>query len=249
MPNPILCLDFDGVLHSYKSGWQGAAVIPDPPVPGAINFLCNAIDHFQVHIFSSRSHQDGAIAAMKSWLALHAQNVLNNNGWRRRLMNEIQWPQHKPPASVSIDDRCLTFTGRWPSMAELKAFKPWNYGNGSSKSLDAAMLQSTITEEPQVKYVVGRFTINGREITTQDPLVVSPDAGAVRQVIDQFAANEERKLWNAIRDFLQYHIISCAPPETERYIEAKDLLNSIDRWCPPGVNELLPANRHNGYPK
>ena len=29
MSKPILCLDFDGVLHSYTSGWRGAR-IPDP---------------------------------------------------------------------------------------------------------------------------------------------------------------------------------------------------------------------------
>ena len=37
--NPIICVDFDGVIHSYKSGWRGVAVIPDPPVPGAIEWL------------------------------------------------------------------------------------------------------------------------------------------------------------------------------------------------------------------
>lgn len=31
MGKPILCLDFDGVIHSYASGWKGADVIPDPP--------------------------------------------------------------------------------------------------------------------------------------------------------------------------------------------------------------------------
>ena len=49
---PILCLDFDGVCHSYISGWQGAGVIPDPPVDGMWEFLETAIGVFEVDIFS-----------------------------------------------------------------------------------------------------------------------------------------------------------------------------------------------------
>src|SRR5262245_2133850 len=69
MSKPILCLDFDGVLHSYASGWQGAAVIPDPPVEGAIQFLYDALLHFRICIYSSRSHQEGGIEAMQNWIA------------------------------------------------------------------------------------------------------------------------------------------------------------------------------------
>ena len=35
MGKKTVVFDFDGVIHSYKSGWQGSAtIIPDPPVPG-----------------------------------------------------------------------------------------------------------------------------------------------------------------------------------------------------------------------
>jgi hypothetical protein len=36
---PILCLDFDGVIHSYTRGWSGANVVSDAPVKGAFDFI------------------------------------------------------------------------------------------------------------------------------------------------------------------------------------------------------------------
>lgn len=71
MRKPILTLDFDGVIHIYSSGWKGASVIPDPPVPGALEFIVRALERFDVAVHSSRSHQWGGIRAMKRYLHDH----------------------------------------------------------------------------------------------------------------------------------------------------------------------------------
>jgi hypothetical protein len=127
MSKPILCLDFDGVIHSYSSGWKGAAIIPDPPVDGAMRFIWDAADHFRICIFSSRSHQSGGTAAMKSWLKEHfTKHWAADRTQCDDKLAEIEWPTEKPAAMVTIDDRALTFDGVWPEIEELKQFKPWN---------------------------------------------------------------------------------------------------------------------------
>ena len=126
MNKPILCLDFDGVIHSYSSGWKGACVIPDPPVDGAIAFMLEALNHFDVVIFSSRSHQVGGMGAMRAWLRGNAgatwyPGYLGGSG-----LEDVRFVAEKPSAMVTLDDRAITFEGIWPSMQELKGFKPWN---------------------------------------------------------------------------------------------------------------------------
>ena len=120
----ILCLDFDGVIHSYSSGWKGADVVPDPPVPGAMQFLAEAVNHFTVSVYSSRSDQEGGIQAMRNWLLRHL--CAEHQGDGHDIFAEIQWPVAKPAAFLTIDDRALTFDGTWPDIEVLKAFKPWN---------------------------------------------------------------------------------------------------------------------------
>ncbi len=134
MNKPILCLDFDGVLHSYVSGWVEHDFIPDPPVPGAMQFLYEAQKHFTVKIYSSRSSSDTGIRAMITWISYWSEKELPNeapdyvcNAVKNAYChNKDAWPQEKPAAFLTIDDRAITFTGKWPDVEELLTFKPWN---------------------------------------------------------------------------------------------------------------------------
>ena len=115
----IVCLDFDGVIHSYTSGWQGACAIVDEPVEGAINYIRELLDEgFEVGIYSSRSRERGAIQAMKVWL--------RKWGLDERSLSELKFYTEKPPAHITIDDRAVQFRGHFPSIWYIKEFKPWN---------------------------------------------------------------------------------------------------------------------------
>lgn len=145
--NPIVLVDFDGVIHSYTSGWKGADVVPDPPVPGAIDWI---MDHLptpepicpmaqpyvgpEVQIYSSRSSQRGGISVMKDWLIKH--------GLHKAYITEgiLKFPTEKNAAFLTIDDRAICFDGRFPTTQEMLSFKPWNKRNGQAQSLGATGL-------------------------------------------------------------------------------------------------------------
>lgn len=137
---PILCLDFDGVIHRYDSGWRGAHIIPDPPVEGAGAYLLRAIPDFSVAIFSSRSRSLRGRWAMQRYVrnlirdacfadsdAMHTAWV-NTGGlpaaWRPwtagdvveaadHIFKSVKWPWFKPAAVMTIDDRAVMFNGNW----------------------------------------------------------------------------------------------------------------------------------------
>ncbi|MCC6558546.1 MAG: hypothetical protein IT372_36895, partial [Polyangiaceae bacterium] len=117
-PKKTLVVDFDGVLHSYASGWKGPTSIPDPPVPGAFAFLAQAVERFDVAVLSSRSRETGGIDAMKRWLADH--------GLDPAVLAKLRFPRTKPPAHVYLDDRGWRFEGTFPSVDAIDAFRPWH---------------------------------------------------------------------------------------------------------------------------
>ncbi len=131
---PILCLDFDGVCHSYTSGWINAWTIPDPPVAGLFPFLEQAFTHFRVAIYSSRSEFASGRDAMKAFFMANAIEYFmyqkETEGAPReaalRLVELLEFPASKPSAYVTLDDRAVTFKGTWPEVTTLRGFVTWN---------------------------------------------------------------------------------------------------------------------------
>jgi len=150
---PILVLDFDGVIHGYSWGWQNGEIY-DPPVPGAGLAILDYVCHYSVAIFSTRSRNLLKRLAMKQyvrkllWDACLADNSRMEAAWQAtqgkppeyipwtaydvrdvadHIGKAIRWPLFKPAATLTIDDRALTFTGNWDdfTVEKLRSFKPW----------------------------------------------------------------------------------------------------------------------------
>lgn len=115
-PNRTIAVDFDGVLHSYTSGWKGPADIPDPPVPGAIEWLNKISPHFEVVIFTTRGESIYAKNAIRQYLY--------DYGWTAAKGATVT--NTKIPAIIYIDDRGWRFEGEFPSKEEIHRAKPWN---------------------------------------------------------------------------------------------------------------------------
>ena len=75
----------------------------------------------------------GRNEAIPAWLEARIFRTVGMEPWDEEvryavdlIIKEVRWPLFKPPATVTLDDRALTFTGTWPSIDALLAFRPWN---------------------------------------------------------------------------------------------------------------------------
>lgn len=118
----VICIDFDGVIVPYKP-FCGVGIFPDP-LPG----ISEATKKLSLHghlliIFTVRNE----IEFLKKFLKKHNVHFdfINHN--------PLQHPEtnlHKPLADVYIDDRGLTFQGKWDEtfIEQILNFKPWHGG-------------------------------------------------------------------------------------------------------------------------
>jgi beta-phosphoglucomutase-like phosphatase (HAD superfamily) len=107
--------DFDGVIHSYTSGWKGPNIIPDPPVPGIKEAIAEIrAAGYEVVVVSTRCAFINGLRAIEKYLNKYGIEV-----------DDIQ--KEKPPAIVYIDDRAICFDGNPAELlGKIQNFRPWN---------------------------------------------------------------------------------------------------------------------------
>ena len=113
MNKPTVVFDFDGVIHSYWSGWQGVDVIPDLPVPGIKELIEDLRTDHEIAVVSTRcSTTDGQRAIL---------NYLQSNGIKVDCVLA-----EKSPAICYVDDRAICFRGQTEGFADkIRGFKSW----------------------------------------------------------------------------------------------------------------------------
>lgn len=124
-----LCIDFDGVIHSYDRGWQGGEIY-GAVVPGFFEWAERAAKHFELAIYSSRSKTSEGIAAMTAWFIEQRRKWRADGGTHvTEAPLAFDFVHEKPAAFLTIDDRAICFRGSWDA-PELQpeamlAFTPW----------------------------------------------------------------------------------------------------------------------------
>jgi hypothetical protein len=112
-----ICLDFDGVVNSYTSGWNDGK-LDEPPVDGAIEWLEEITKKHKVIIHSARLRTSNQQPKVIAWL--------RDNGLSERALGKLKY-EAKPIADVYIDDRAIAFSGSFPSAKDISNFKTWQH--------------------------------------------------------------------------------------------------------------------------
>ena len=102
-----IAVDFDGVIHSYESGWNGD-VPKDPPMPGVREALKKLKDDgWLLKILSTRKKEK-----IKEWLEKHDLDQYISGVYNVKI-----------PAQIYLDDRGIHFENWDDALRDIKKFK------------------------------------------------------------------------------------------------------------------------------
>ena len=109
-----VAFDFDGVINSYKSGWQGATVLNDKPVDGIKKEIETLrANGYSVVVYSTRAETVLGTQAIEQYLINH-----------RIIVDGVT--ATKPIAVAYVDDRAIPFHGVSFGLAKrCMEFKSW----------------------------------------------------------------------------------------------------------------------------
>lgn len=110
-----IAIDFDGVIHSYQSGYTGDVPI-DPPVEGILEFIQGLrAAGVKVIIHTCRADTVARKEAVFKWL------------WEHRFPPDIPITNVKPDtARWFLDDRAVRFEGDVSTLLEQMRREPWH---------------------------------------------------------------------------------------------------------------------------
>ena len=102
-----IALDFDGVIHSYKSGWTGD-VPKDPPMEGVREAMEKLIkDGWVLKILSTRKKEN-----IEKYLKEHDLDQFISGVYNTKI-----------PAQIYLDDRGVHFSNWNDALQDIKNFK------------------------------------------------------------------------------------------------------------------------------
>ena len=106
-PRPRLAVDFDGVIHRYRLGFQDGSIY-DVPVVGAKRTLERLHKDWWLYIYTTRARSRAGQRAVGAWLRKH-----------RIPFDEVVGD--KPVAFAYIDDRAIRFETWRQTVRDLRA--------------------------------------------------------------------------------------------------------------------------------
>ncbi len=96
-----IALDFDGVIHAYRNGWEGITAIRDKPVEG-VREAIKILRHrgYKILVYSTRCSTPQGRQAINEWC-------------KKWFIKVDGLSVEKPSCVCYVDDRAIKFNGDW----------------------------------------------------------------------------------------------------------------------------------------